>query len=1367
MDSQTMHAPPDEKSAARAPSAGQTVDLSDPRCRERKPRFQSWDSDDNRSSNKKRKVLSSEGESGERHDSSSLSSFMTYSNFTMSCSGAETQEDNTPSTSGCSSFMAHKDKKRASKVEKKERVKQYLKELKSMVQPDGRGGTLSALQQVLTNMRKMKGNSKLSADALKPSQTAEKKAEQPSDTAISSHYALSQTVYDSMSHESLISDALKHSDEILIYLTARDNVVRAVSQNLKTVLGYQWDRWVGRSLDDFVHKYDIVTYKSIIKRSDESLLDSSDGEFASEKQKIFYIRLRECKSLNTTGFSLRKHDKYLPFQCSFIRKKMCKREMQAEANQSDVISSSGYSGSLMQWGGSSLESGSNEADTWYTILHCTPLVSPYTDPMRLPDVTSFETRQTLFCSFCHIEPNTIALLGYLPQEIVGVSIFEFYHNDDLQRLFTIYQKVIALQGVPYKSGTIRLLAKNGCWLSCVTEWSSFVNPWSKRLEFVIGKHTVVKGPENVDIFCERFTRPTVEETPHEVLLARQKIKNLLLQPVVTIYLGEENQKSQRPRPIVAIAEDIDYVSTAMSSEAATFKKDTILSCDPDKQALHGTGILFKENAISRAYEQLSYTSCIKKFLLSQPQCFSSDSEVRKSSSEDGFDDDSLVAINLSAGKPIGKWIKASIDDMVYNKRVKVPRLSEETRSLPSLNDAFWKNATIFSRDEFEFDISVPKPPSFGSSTKVLVSEQEHRDLENLPDPVVTTRDQLKQQQPPTPTTETTQTEAGRWPVMHLTRESLLNHTLMQEQLYLASASPERNVLFLNECRDVDSPVSHGRRNTLKRMHSPDMNFKQCKSGRNNEGQRIITPTSILNPVFPLHPFDSKDSFRSLVRVKQMVVPMQMYPIVSRSVTQFREGQQLPPGITSSSGMTFRQGEMMGFQTTDSSPRVTNVGLPIPVHQLNSYLMQQGNMLMPKMSTRPMRKLPESKLPVWTTSDTSSTEETLSSFYILESSGQPTRQYNEMVLQSLARQMGDPQHKGLHPAPWLQRVNFSDSMQYRYQLQCSKKQVLSKVFMEELAKMSQPIGVLEQIDEVLGVADGLPIIDQEHDDVIFNSELHNPCSCITATCCNKWNTEDHGISDMFKHMCKKGKKKEKHVKMSSKPKVMHKDAAMQTDFGFKMEMDEEAENETEAEIGARDGIVIDIQDSEMLGKSTKSDSCSNKSEDMFIRCDMSTDSGNSLNTSDITPSDQRSNNENGSSLKESDGDAMSKKSDSSSSDKQVISSESELDTKTSIIDELFESLFIDLAVCFPQCHSDMVPWLVDVDFDDNLQMNYHMECKDSELILQRDRTRIEAMGEPDLVRTQLCALMEDISSNADISSMMVGSEASSFVTDNLS
>ena len=37
-----------------------------------------------------------------------------------------------------------------------------------------------------------------------------------------------------------------------------------------------------------------------------------------------------------------------------------------------------------------------------------------------------------------------------------------------------------------------MMAQNGHYLKLETEWSSFINPWSKKLEFVIGKHFITE-----------------------------------------------------------------------------------------------------------------------------------------------------------------------------------------------------------------------------------------------------------------------------------------------------------------------------------------------------------------------------------------------------------------------------------------------------------------------------------------------------------------------------------------------------------------------------------------------------------------------------------------------------------------------------------------------------------------------------------------------------------------------------------------------------------------------------------------------------------------------------------------------------------
>lgn len=42
--------------------------------------------------------------------------------------------------------------------------------------------------------------------------------------------------------------------------------------------------------------------------------------------------------------------------------------------------------------------------------------------------------------------------------------------------------------------------QNGCCVVLETEWSSFINPWTKKLELVVGQHRVLKGPMDPDIF---------------------------------------------------------------------------------------------------------------------------------------------------------------------------------------------------------------------------------------------------------------------------------------------------------------------------------------------------------------------------------------------------------------------------------------------------------------------------------------------------------------------------------------------------------------------------------------------------------------------------------------------------------------------------------------------------------------------------------------------------------------------------------------------------------------------------------------------------------------------------------------------------
>ena len=79
------------------------------------------------------------------------------------------------------------------------------------------------------------------------------------------------------------------------------------------------------------------------------------------------------------------------------------------------------------------------------------------------------------------------------------------------------KQVVKLEGSTFKSKPYRFLVQNGNFVVLETEWSTFINPWTKKLEFFIGYHRVLKGPADPDIFREtdklnKFSKEVMKES---------------------------------------------------------------------------------------------------------------------------------------------------------------------------------------------------------------------------------------------------------------------------------------------------------------------------------------------------------------------------------------------------------------------------------------------------------------------------------------------------------------------------------------------------------------------------------------------------------------------------------------------------------------------------------------------------------------------------------------------------------------------------------------------------------------------------------------------------------------------------------------
>ncbi|XP_062850297.1 period circadian protein homolog 1b isoform X2 [Trichomycterus rosablanca] len=156
--------------------------------------------------------------------------------------------------------------------------------------------------------------------------------------------------------------------------------------------------------------------------------------------------------------------------------------------------------------------------------------SGYEAPRIPPDKRIFTTSHTPSCLFQEVDERAVPLLGYLPQDLVGTPVLLSLHPEDRPIMVAIHKKILQFAGQPFDHSPLRMCTRNGEYLTIDTSWSSFVNPWSRKVSFIVGRHKVRTSPLNEDI----FTLPrTLEESAitSDIVQLSEQIHRLLIQPV--------------------------------------------------------------------------------------------------------------------------------------------------------------------------------------------------------------------------------------------------------------------------------------------------------------------------------------------------------------------------------------------------------------------------------------------------------------------------------------------------------------------------------------------------------------------------------------------------------------------------------------------------------------------------------------------------------------------------------------------------------------------------------------------------------------------------------------------------------------------
>ncbi|XP_034500649.1 aryl hydrocarbon receptor nuclear translocator-like protein 2 isoform X4 [Ailuropoda melanoleuca] len=138
----------------------------------------------------------------------------------------------------------------------------------------------------------------------------------------------------------------------------------------------------------------------------------------------------------------------------------------------------------------------NKKDSNFTCLVAIGRLHPYIVPQNSGEIkvkpTEFITRFAMNGKFVYVDQRATAILGYLPQELLGTSCYEYFHQDDHSNLTNKHKAVLQSKEKIF-TDSYKFRKKDGSFVTLKSQWFSFTNPWTKELEYIVSVNTLVLG----------------------------------------------------------------------------------------------------------------------------------------------------------------------------------------------------------------------------------------------------------------------------------------------------------------------------------------------------------------------------------------------------------------------------------------------------------------------------------------------------------------------------------------------------------------------------------------------------------------------------------------------------------------------------------------------------------------------------------------------------------------------------------------------------------------------------------------------------------------------------------------------------------
>ncbi|XP_068903032.1 period circadian protein isoform X3 [Tenebrio molitor] len=522
-------------------------------------------------------------------------------------------------------------------------------------------------------------------------------------------------------------------DGFCCIISMYDGVVLYTTPSLTAVLGFPKDMWLGRSFIDFVHPKDRETFSSQVTTGIALPLVDSQGTYKDIKN-CLYVCLRKYRGLKSSGFGVvEKAVSYQAFQLTVTFRHI-----------SDTPDSKKY---LDTNGG------------MFLVVVATPVYSSYKVPEERVKFGKFGMRHTASCTFSHVDPDVVTNFGFLPQDMVGKSIFDFYHPEDMSFLKEMYESVMTMcqiAGSVFRSKPYRFAVQNGGFVMIETEWSSFVNPWSRRLEFVTGLHRVLQGPRNPDIFDQNKSDEK-KLIPEEVLKESKLIQGeILLLLNKELSRPSEAAKHEVSRRCKDLANFMEYLMDEVNK--SNLQLDLPQDSDPtisvSLRRMERDSVMLGEisphhdyydskssSETPPSYNQLNYNENIERFFQSKPKTTVSDESSERPSASNDTDPEGKImsavpdcANNQKCLSPVGNSGASGSGSAGNLSSVSNPNMESATTSATNTSNDSYKpphltEAVLYKHNEDMEKIMIKRHREQRSVTRDRESKKSHHKLD--------------------------------------------------------------------------------------------------------------------------------------------------------------------------------------------------------------------------------------------------------------------------------------------------------------------------------------------------------------------------------------------------------------------------------------------------------------------------------------------------------------------------------------------------------------------------------------------------------------------------------------------------------------